>query len=126
MAAHITVRFDGLKNERAHHFDTIQDSRVQARRKPLSLMAVAMRIHQSMLDLAKERGFDLLSATIGGTAELLDDVFAEYNSFGLNASNKNYNLDLLTIKGITNILLFTGIIRCQTCCPIHHFLVIFH
>ena len=97
-----------FETERAHLYDGIVYSKQQEKRLPPTVVSLALRFYQSMLDIAVEQGIELGNAPVGKKDSLLEQAYDEYSKHGVAATNDAYHLNDHIQRGIRHIILFTS------------------
>ena len=104
----IECTMHAFETERAHLYDGIVFSKQQEKRQPPTVVSLALRFYQSMLDIAVEQGVELCTAPVGKKDSLLEQAYDEYAKHGVAATNDAYQLNSHIMRGIRNIILFTS------------------
>jgi len=101
----VQVQIGVFDSRRKFQYESISVGQQAAQRQPTTVVSMALRFHESMLEVAAEQHVDVNTASVGKKDDLLTTVIGEYNEFGVVATNEKYKLNSHQRISISNLLL---------------------
>jgi hypothetical protein len=103
---HIDFIYKAQETVRHHIYDKLEYTRQSTERQNKSLLSKSFDFQEAFEQRCSETGLNLATMPLTARATALDDVFNEYNGFGVVATNDKYKLTKAERCAIANLILY--------------------